>query len=536
MKVIVAGSAARPFVLSAQRKARPSVIRVGQRGPAGAGGVESFNAREGVVTLRDTDVTGALGYTPVSAGALADVAFSGQYAALLGKPVIPETPADIGAATAAQGAKADTAVQPNALGTAAAANSTDFATAAQGALADTAAQAATLAPVATSGSYGDLTAKPFIPTAPGDVGAATEAQGGLADTAVQPAALTAGLSLKVDKAVGYGLSQADFTPAEKAKLAGLESSLYRGTYANLAALQAAQPSAAPGAYADVDAGIGSPVLRYIWDANDAEWVAQAGSADPITAAQVKALYESNADTYAYTSAERSKLASVAANATANPDTDSLSEGSANKWFTAARVLAALLTGLSVATGGAVVSTDSVLAAIGKLQKQITDLAGSLAGKQATLVSGTNIKTINGASLLGAGNVVVEGGGGGPGGLAPFDVVASENLVAGDHVNIYTDGGAAKARKADGSAAKRKAHGFVKAAVLTSETASVTPLGGENDAVSGLTPGVEYFLSTTTPGSVQAAAPNGSGVLRQSLGVAVSATQLATTNGLTVELV
>lgn len=129
-----------------------------------------------------------------------------------------------------------------------------------------------------------------------------------------------------------------------------------------------------------------------------------------------------------------------------------------------------------------------------------------------------------------------GGSGGPGGLAPFDVVASENLAAGDHVNIYTDGGVAKARKADGGAAKRKAHGFVKAAVLTGETASVTPLGGENDAVSGLTPGVEYFLSTTTPGSVQLVAPNGSGVLRQPLGVAVSATQLATTNGLTVELV
>ena len=31
------------------------------------------------------------------------------------------------------------------------------------------------------------------------------------------------------------------------------------------------------------------------------------------------------------------------------------------------------------------------------------------------------------------------------------------------------------------------------------------------------------------------APNGSGVLRQSIGVAVSATKLATINGLTVEL-
>jgi len=36
----------------------------------------------------------------------------------------------------------------------------------------------------------------------------------------------------------------------------------------------------------------------------------------------------------------------------------------------------------------------------------------LAGKQATLVSGTNIKTINGSSLLGSGDLVVSGGGGG----------------------------------------------------------------------------------------------------------------------------
>lgn len=49
---------------------------------------------------------------------------------------LPTAPADIGAATAAQGALADTAVQPEDLGTAAAADAGDFATAAQGAKAD----------------------------------------------------------------------------------------------------------------------------------------------------------------------------------------------------------------------------------------------------------------------------------------------------------------------------------------------------------------------------------------------------------------
>ena len=39
-------------------------------------------------------------------------------------------------------------------------------------------------------------------------------------------------------------------------------------------------------------------------------------------------------------------------------------------------------------------------------------ASGIAGKQATLVSGTNVKTVNGESLLGAGNLVIEGGDGG----------------------------------------------------------------------------------------------------------------------------
>ena len=40
---------------------------------------------------------------------------------------------------------------------------------------------------------------------------------------------------------------------------------------------------------------------------------------------------------------------------------------------------------------------------------ITDLQGKLDAKQDTLVSGTNIKTINGQDILGEGNIVIEGG-------------------------------------------------------------------------------------------------------------------------------
>jgi len=52
------------------------------------GGVTSFNARTGAVTLSSSDVTGALGFAPASAASLATVATSGSYNDLLGKPTL----------------------------------------------------------------------------------------------------------------------------------------------------------------------------------------------------------------------------------------------------------------------------------------------------------------------------------------------------------------------------------------------------------------------------------------------------------------
>lgn len=84
-------------------------------------------------------------------------------------------------------------------------------------------------------------------------------------------------------------------------------------------------------------------------------------------------------------------------------TSDVPEGT-NLYFTAARVLATLLTGVSFAIGGPIVPTDSILVAFGKIQKQITDALASIALKQDLLVSGTNIKTVNSTSLLGPGNI------------------------------------------------------------------------------------------------------------------------------------
>ena len=81
----------------------------------------------------------------------------------------------------------------------------------------------------------------------------------------------------------------------------------------------------------------------------------------------------------YTTVEKAKLGGVAAGATANANTDSLSEGATNLYFTAARVRAAILTGLSLAVGGAIAATDSVLSAMGRLQYQISNLTKANVG-------------------------------------------------------------------------------------------------------------------------------------------------------------
>jgi hypothetical protein len=72
-----------------------------------------------------------------------------------------------------------------------------------------------------------------------------------------------------------------------------------------------------------------------------------------------------------------------------------------------QVRATLLAGISFASAVAIVAGDTILAALGKLQAQITALGAS---KQATLVSAVNIKTVNGTTLLGAGDVAISGSG------------------------------------------------------------------------------------------------------------------------------
>lgn len=112
------------------------------------------------------------------------------------------------------------------------------------------------------------------------------------------------------------------------------------------------------------------------------------------------------------------------------------------------------------------------------------------------------------------------------------VEASENLVAGDFVNIYSASGA-KCRKADAATSGKRAHGFVVEAVASGQMAKVYREGA-NGQVSGLTPGAEVFLSTVA-GVATETAPSASGNIVQPIGVAVSATEVNVEFGAPVEI-
>ncbi len=110
------------------------------------------------------------------------------------------------------------------------------------------------------------------------------------------------------------------------------------------------------------------------------------------------------------------------------------------------------------------------------------------------------------------------------------IQASENLAAGDYVNIHDVTGSPRVRKADASTASagEQAHGFVLNNVTSGANATVY-FEGPNTALTSLTIGATYVVSHTTPGGVVAlaSASTTSGHILQVVGVAVSSTTINT---------
>lgn len=110
----------------------------------------------------------------------------------------------------------------------------------------------------------------------------------------------------------------------------------------------------------------------------------------------------------------------------------------------------------------------------------------------------------------------------PNGVGPATALlpATENLAAGDFVNVYDNAGTPSVRKADASNSRR-ASGYVLASVTSGNNATVY-FEGQNNQVSGLTAGNRLYLGAgglvtetvpVTPGSQ----------IHQLLGKALSAT-------------
>jgi hypothetical protein len=158
-----------------------------------------------------------------------------------------------------------------------------------------------------------------------------------------------------------------------------------------------------------------------------------------------------------------------------------------------------------------------------------------------LVSGKMKQIV--ASVIGTVDAIPAGGADGrldvswmPVGIAPEVTVcdATENLSAGDFVNLFLSGGVIKCRKADATTNGKPAHGFVLGSVTSGTSATVYRISNTNTSLTGLTIGADYYLHTTA-GGVTATPPSAAGNVVQYLGRASSATELVFENTMTVEV-
>ena len=160
-------------------------------------------------------------------------------------------------------------------------------------------------------------------------------------------------------------------------------------------------------------------------------------------------------------------------------------------------------------------------------KYIADIAGQKTEVEATVTStgagdAGEIVALDAAGLISSTMMPVGIG------ADTYSLPASENLLAGDFVNVWDDGGTLKIRKAIAEDAKL-ADGFVLDAV-TSPAAGTVYAEGKNTSLTGLTLAGVYFLSDSVAGTITTTAPSASTKHVQRIGKAISVTAV-TTEGL-----
>lgn len=249
------------------------------------------------------------------------------------------------------------------------------------------------------------------------------------------------LSNKVDKVTGKQLSTEDYTTADKDKLSGIEAGANAYTH----------PSSHPASMITEDS-----THRF---ATDAEKTAWSGKADLVSgkvpASQLPSYVDDIIEVSTYSAlpatGETGKIyialdmniqyrwggSSYIQLVSSPGSTDAVPEGTTNLYFTAARVRSAVLTGLSTATNAAITATDTVLSALGKLQKQISAQAPGLV--KADAFSPAFVKTGAGTISVKAGVFVVVAGV--PVYFSAQTAITMPTLTAGTDYAIYvcTDG-------------------------------------------------------------------------------------------------
>lgn len=89
-------------------------------------------------------------------------------------------------------------------------------------------------------------------------------------------------------------------------------------------------------------------------------------------------------------------------------TDGIAEGAVNLYFTAARVVSTVLTGLAAGTNAAITAADTLLQALAKLQAQL-DNKLAVTGNAASATKLVTARTINGVAFDGTANIIVADG-------------------------------------------------------------------------------------------------------------------------------
>ena len=111
-----------------------------------------------------------------------------------------------------------------------------------------------------------------------------------------------------------------------------------------------------------------------------------------------------------------------------------------------------------------------------------------------------------------------------GNLTRMYPIASVAIAAGQIINLFSDAGVIKARLANASGADTMAHGIANNAAAVGAQFEMQWLSGYVTSISGMTVGIQYWLSTTA-GAVQNLPPTAAGTIQQQIGFSLAADKM-----------